>query len=171
MLYEHTNIGRLILEHICAQEKMASVQKPYDANEARRVSAGLDKIASFPYNEEVYGSVQSIIKMASDCIKGLCSAIESDKQKLAMLEKTAEVRALIDDMVNYGLVDDSNVMQKVAELIEETPQRLEIIKEAVKMTAGRVSENGNVFFEKQAEDAPKNSSAKKGMFDGVFGDN
>lgn len=169
MLYQSTNIGRLILEYI-AHEKTASVktQPACDLAEAKKVSDGLSKIASYQYNPEVYGNVQEIMKIAARCIQSLCSALEADKQRIGTLEKTAEVRAILDDMISFGFVSNEDITEKVAELLKKTPQDIEIVKEAMKLSV-KGKEGGNMFFdmEKDAGDS-SNKSEKKGMFDDVI---
>ena len=171
MLYQSTNIGRLILEYL-AQEKTASVgsQPVYDLAEAKKISDGLVKVSSFPYKEEVYGSVQEIMKMAAKCIQSLCTVLDTDKQRIGTLEKTAEVRAILDDMVSFGFVSNDGVIEKVAELLKKTPKDLEIIKEAMKMSA-KGKEGGNMFFEMEKNaGSASTTSEKKGIFDDVIGE-
>lgn len=171
MLYSHTNIGRLILESIASQEKTAGVANcsKYDPAGARKISSGLTKVASLPYREDVYRNVQEMMKIAAGCINGLCEAVDSANKRAVDFEKVAEVRALIDDMVSYGLISDDGITEKVAELVKKESRDLEIIKEAVKLTArGR---DGNVFFEneKTAADQSIAKADKRGMFDDVMG--
>jgi hypothetical protein len=172
MLYQSTNVGRLILEYL-AQEKTASVasQNAYDLAEAKKISDGLTKVASYEYTPGVYGNVQEIMKIAARCIQSLCTALESDKQRIGTLEKTAEVRAILDDMVNFGFVGNEGVGEKVAELLKKSEKDLEIIKEAMKLSV-KGKEGGNMFFELE-KDAGLGSSTseKKGIFDDVIGDN
>lgn len=166
MFLGDTNIGRLILEAIAggeSTEKTAS--KTFDTTEANRIAEGLAKVASYPYKEGVYGSVQEIMKIASTCIGDAIETLKSVQARNEDLEKAAEVRSIIEDMVHAGIVDEDSLEEKVAELIAKDNRQLEIVKEAVRLTKG--GKGGNVFFEVE-KTASSSSSEKVGMFDGVI---
>ena len=169
MLYQSTNVGRLILEYL-SQEKTASIntQPAYDLVEAKKVSEGLSKVASMPYAPGVHGNVQEIMKIAARCIQSLCSALEADSQRIGNLEKTAEVRAVLDDMICFGFVSNDDIHEKVAELLKKDSKEIEIIKEAMKLSI-KGKESGNMFFdmEKDAGDT-SSKSERRGMFDEVI---
>lgn len=166
MILKDTNIGRLILEHSSSVIKTAELKnnnKP-DIKDAKKISNGLAKIASIPYSEKSYASVQAIMKIASECIGELVNSLESTKLKASEFEKAAEVRILLDDMINSGSVDEFNIHEKIAELMKKNERQLDIIKEATKMIKGGKSEN--IFFEIEKDAAT--SSIKKEMFSGVI---
>jgi len=166
MFLKDTDIGRLIMEDI-SPEKTAMTKKPYvNIADAKKVSAGLSKIAEFPYKEKTYGSVQAMIKMASECISNLIKSLESIKERNGDLEKAAEVRILIDDMVKIGAVDEYNAHEKIADLMGKTTKQLEVIKEAMAMVKNNGKER-NIFFEIDKE-ATSSEPIKKGMFDDVI---
>ena len=166
MVLRDTDIGRLILDNL-SMEKAAESKKSKDLNvdDAKRISVGLAKVASLPYKEEVYNSVQEIMKIASETIDDLADSFKSIQNRTFELEKAAEVRSLIDELVKIGSVDEFNVEEKIAELMKKTSRQLEVTKEAMKlMKEGR---EGNIFdnIEKNASTSPDN---KKGMFDSII---
>ena len=130
MILKDTNIGRLILEHSNSVIKTAELKNTSEPNidDAKKISGGLAKIASIPYSEKSYSSVQEIMKIASQCIGELANSLESVKIKSSELEKAAEVRILLDDMINSGTVDEFNIHEKVAELMKKNEKQLDIIK-------------------------------------------
>ena len=164
MLFKETNIGRLILEH-SSMDKLAEQKAPFDASKAVHVAEGLAKVASYQYSEKVYASVQEMMKIASRCLIDLKSAFDAAMEKNAHLQKAAEVQSIIEDMANNGLIGEHDVREKVAELMGKSNDRIEIIKEAVKLASG--GKNGNVFFnEVEAPAIIKTASRQKdGMFD------
>jgi YesN/AraC family two-component response regulator len=166
MLFKDTNIGRLILEHV-SMEKSADQKVPFDASQAAQVAEGLAKIASYQYNEKVYESVQEMMKIASKCLINLKSAFDAAMEKNAHLQKSAEVHAIIEDMANNGLIGEHELREKVAELMSKSNDRLEIVKEAVKLASG--GKNGNIFFNEPETVLTKTASREKvGMFDNVI---
>jgi len=166
MILKDTNIGRLILEHSNSVIKTAELKNnsTHNIDDAKKISNGLAKIASSPYSEKSYSSVQEIMKIASQCISDLVNSLESTRIKASEFEKAAEVRVLLDDMINSGSVDEFNIHEKVAELMEKDERQLDIIKEAAKMVKG--GKDGNIFFEieKDAATLP----IKREMFSGVL---
>ncbi len=165
MLLKDTNLGRLILEAIPAgesTEKQAS--EKFDTAEANRIAAGLVKVASLPCKEEVYGSIQEIMKMAAACISEAVSSLESTQVQNTGLEKAAEIRVILEDMVNAGLIDENELEEKVAELMEKDAHQLEVIREAIKLSG----KDGNVFFVNESEKTAGDRSEKVGMFDDVI---
>jgi hypothetical protein len=167
MLFKETNIGRLILEHI-SLEKSASQKAPFNATEATKVAEGLAKVASYQYSEKVYQSVQEMMKIASKTLFDLKSAYDAAMEKNAQLQKAAEVQEIIEDMANNGLIGEHEVREKVAELMSKSSEKLEVVKEAVKLASG--GKTGNIFFS-EPEPAPMIKSAGKtkvGMFDSVL---
>jgi hypothetical protein len=166
MNLEGTSISRLILDNM-SMDKTASpkTEKVSDIEEARKVSSGLAKVASYPYKEESFHAIQEIMKIASAEMKDLIGSLEAAQSRNSELEKVSEVRVLIEDMAKIGYVEEHNVEEKIAELLTKDKNQLSVVKEAVKMASG--GKQGNVFFEleKDAETGPRE---KLGMFDGVI---
>jgi len=167
MVLKDTDIGRLILDHICGEKTAESkVIKEPNADEARKISSGLAKIASLPYKEEIYNSVQEIMKIASEVLGDITESLVLVKNRASDLEKAAEVRVLIDDMIKIGAVDEFNIDEKVTELMAKDANQLSITKEAMKIVKDR--KEGNVFDETEKNANISSSDYKKGMFDGVI---
>jgi YesN/AraC family two-component response regulator len=167
MLFKDTNIGRLILDQV-SMEKSAENKTPFDTSKAIQVAEGLAKVASYQYSEKVYNSVQEMMKIASKCLIDLKSAFDAAMEKNAHLQKAAEVQSIIEDMANNGLIGEHEVHEKVAELMSKSTEKLEIVKEAIKLASG--GKNGNVFFnEVETPSLTKTSGNKKeGMFDSLL---
>jgi len=165
MVLKDTNLGRLILDNI-SEEKTAESKpvKKVCMKDVKRISDGLAKVAGLPYKEEAYKSVQEIMKIASGCIGELVNSLESLESRNFGLEKAAEVRVLIDDMIKSGSVHEDNAEEKVTELMEKDSGQLEVIKEAMNMLKN--GKEGNVFFELEKEASV--SGQKLGMFDNVI---
>ena len=164
MLFQGDNIGRLILESISngATEKRASAK--VDVSELRKVSGSLIKVAGLPYKEDIYHSVQELVKTAADYLKESANELEGALARQAELEKAMEMRSVLDDMIHYGILDPEDAEEKVAELSKKSSREIEIIKAAVDMT--KSGKSGSALFEldKTASSAP---SGKRGMFDNV----
>jgi hypothetical protein len=165
MLFKETNLGRLILESV-PLEKSAEKKIKFDASEAVKISSGLSKIASYEYNDKVYHSVQEIMKIASEFILELKSVCEESLEKNAQLEKAAEVRTVIEDMVLHGLLEEHDMQEKIADLMTKPMQHIEVVKEAVKLASGGKSEN--IFSSNDDSSLSKTASSKKGIFDNVI---
>ncbi len=163
-LFKETNIGRLILESVIggATEKKASSN--VDVSEIRRVSGDLVKVAGLPYKEEVYQSVQELVKVAAEYLKEAADQIDDSNKKQQDLEKAMEMRSIIDDMIHYGILDSDDIESKVAELSNKTLEQIEIVKTAVGML--KSGKTGTALFELDKTAAPQ---GKRGMFDGVSG--
>jgi len=166
MVLKDTDIGRLILDHLSTEKTAESkdIKEP-SINDAERVSKGLAKVASLPYKEEVYSSVQEIMKIASETIGDLVESFKSIQDRTSELEKAAEVRSLIDEMVKAGSIDEFNIDEKISELMSKTSEQLEITKEAMRLIKNR--KEGNIFDEME-KDANNSGSDKRGIFDGVI---
>jgi hypothetical protein len=167
MVFKTTDIGRLILEAVSSNQsttvKTSSVS--YSHDDAIKIAQGLSKVASFPYKEEAYQSTKEMMKIASQCIESMVHNLEESQARVQELEKAASVRNLLDDMLNAGMTDDSDVHEKIAELSKKTPRELEVIKEAIKLAAHG---KGMRFFE-EAKDSDGSSMVKRGMFDDIIG--
>lgn len=163
-MLNNTNIGRLILESISQSQTAKTASKKFDTSEAKKISEGLKKVASYPYKESVYDSVKEIMKIAADLIDHANETISNIESHNCDLEKAAEVRVVIDDMLNYGLIDEGSFQEKLSELLEKDKTELEIVKNAIDMI--KCSKSENIFFDKNAQ--YKTASGKRGIFDGVL---
>ena len=167
MVLEGTDIGRLILDSMSSEKTAESKQiKEPSVDDARKISEGLAKIAALPYKEEVYNSVQEIMKIASESFGEFVNSFESIRGRISELEKAAEVRSLIDEMVKIGSIDEFSVEEKVAELMQKTLEQIEITKEAMKLV--KEGKEGNVFDETEKDASYSSSGEKRGMFDAVI---
>jgi len=167
-MIKDTNIGRLILESISQNQATKTASAKLDIDEARKVSDGLVKIASYPYKESVYQSVREIMKIASSIIDEAGNEIENIRARNSDLEKAAEVRTMVDDMINYGLIDDGStkaVQEKIAELLKKDRPELEIVKKAMEMVKG--SKSNSTFFDKEAQ-IQSAGDRRRSIFDGVL---
>ena len=71
-----------------------------------------------------------------------------------------------NEMVKVGKIDEFNIEDKIAELMEKTPTQLEVTKEAMKLI--KEGKEGNVFDETEKDASYSSSEEKKGMFDSVI---
>jgi len=164
MLFKETNLGRLILENI-PMEKSAGNKIKVDPQAVAKIADGLDKVASYEYNSQVYQNVQEMMKIASSCIRNLKSAFEDSLEKQAQLEKAAEIRVIVEDMALQGFLGEHDVHEKVAELMSQSKERLEIVKEAIKLAGS--GKSTNIFFNDEPS-ISKTASSKRGMFDSII---
>jgi hypothetical protein len=144
-------------------EKAASIK--IDKIEAKKISEGLMKVASLPYKEAAYNSVQEIMKIASTSLDSLIIELDSRDKKINQLTKIAEIREVIDSMIDRRLIEYSGIQEKTAELLKKSDHELEIIKEAIAL--GSVTSK-NIFFE-EGEKLASATPEKRGIFDGVDG--
>ena len=124
------------------------------------ISAGLEKVASKSTNP----AVSNMIKVAGQCIDSLKCELESSKKLVSEFEKKAEVRSIIDNMVEFGLTDEYSIEDKVASLLTKTAEELKTMRAAIVLTSEL--SNGSLFdgFEKAAESTHAGTS----MFDGII---
>ena len=165
MFLKDTNIGRLILDNVETEKTAEKKNTGKVCIEAKRISVGLTKVAGLPYNEEVYRSVQEMLKIASSCMTDLVQSFESVENRNSELEKVADIRVVVEDMASLGKIDEYNAEEKVAELMQKSDRELSIIKEATKMVLN--GNDGNKFFELE-KDANVSTSQKVGMFEGLL---
>ncbi len=166
MVLKDTDVGRLILDNLSTEKTAESKEcKDLNVDDAKRISEGLAKVAAFPYKEEVYNSVREIMKIASETINDLVSSFKSSQDRTSDLEKVAEVRSLVDEMVKEGSIDEYNIEDKVSDLMLKTAHQLEVVKQAMELNKG--GREGNVFDENE-KNASISTSDNKGMFDSVI---
>jgi len=165
MVLKDTNIGRLILESVMGEATEKKASKNLDTAEIRKVANGLVKISSLPYKEDVYQSVQELVKTAATYLDDAANELEFALSRQAELEKAMEMRTLLDDMINYGLVDPDEVRDKVAELSGKSRQEIEVVKTAVEMIKN--NKEGSSLFDLSKSGEVK-TAKKRGMFDGII---
>ena len=159
------NVGQIILD-LLGQEDQAekTASQKYSIDEAKKVAFGLAKVASYPCNENVYSSVQEVMKTASECLAGVIQTLDSAQKRNEELEKAAEVKCLVDDLIESGIVDDGDVEEKVAELMKKDTESLNVVKEAIK-----IAQSGNVeslLFDSNHDE--QHHGGKRGIFEGVL---
>jgi len=162
------HIGELILSHLTSDQSQAEkiASEKYTTEDAMKISDGLAKVASYPCNENVYTSVQEIMKIASECLAITTETLNSVKERNAGLEKAAQVRLILDDLIGSGLISqDIDAEEKIAELMGKDEKGLEVIKEAIKIAQS--GEGESMIFDKVANEQPSHSG-KRGMFDGIL---
>ena len=154
------NLSRLIFGTDSESTKTSSQE--FSSTEITKISQGLEKVASLPHNPDTYPYLMGMLKVASKCINSMSTELSQVKESVNQLEKKAEVRAIIEDMVNHGMTDEFDVEEKVAKLLSKDVQQINTIKEAIKLSAS--IRHGNLFddFEKGT------ASSKQGMFDGLL---
>ena len=143
------NLSRLIFGDGSTITKEASL-------DPEKIANGLEKVASLPLNPSTYPDLMGMLKIASQCINKMNSEI-------ADFEKKAEVRVIMDDLVNNGITDEFDIEDKIDSLMSKSAGELETVREAIKLST--VMTQGNMFdgFEKSAS-----SNARKSMFDGLI---
>ena len=146
-----------------ATEKVAS-DNSFNSKEAEKVSGYLLKLASYPLKEETYNATTGIMKIASESLKSAMSLLDEQTEQIDKLEKTADVRAIIDSMREKGLIDDFDVHEKVAECLKKDKRELEIVKEAIKLA--ETSSKSNLFESEKT--ASSDGIEKAGMFGAVL---
>jgi len=121
----------------------------------KNIAKGLEKVAGLPLNPSTYPDLMGMLKIASQCINTMDAEIHN-------FEKKAEVRVIIDDLVNNGITDEFDVEEKIASLMSKNGQELDTVKEAIKLSS--IMADGKLFddFEKSA------GSSQKNMFDGIL---
>jgi hypothetical protein len=145
-------------------EKAASSK--VDKTEAIKISKGLEKVASLPYKEATYNSVQEIMKIAANSLDSLINELDDREKTINQLTKVAEIRNIIDTMLDRKLIEYPDIQEKTAELLKKSDHDLEITKEAIAL--GSMTSK-NIFFEETEKTASMNTPAKRGIFDGVEG--
>jgi len=151
-------------EFIGGNEKVAS-DNSFDSKEAKKVSGYLLKLASYPLKESTYDATKGIMKIASESLTSALSLLNDQAKTIEKLEKSAQVRSIIDSMRSKSLIDDYDIPEKIAEYIKKDKRELEIVKEAIKL-ADRSSSNR--LFDNESEKTASVSGGTSGMFDGVI---
>jgi hypothetical protein len=156
------NLSRLIFGSDSETTKTASQE--FSHEEVIKISQGLEKVASYDYSPETYSSLIGMMKIASKCKNSMDSELSNVRESVQELEKKAEIRIIIDDMVENGLTDSFDVEEKVASLLKKDDSELKMVKEAMSLAINMSS--GNFF-----EDMDKTASAsnrRKEIFEGIL---
>lgn len=132
-------------------------EKP-EANlgEMQKIAKALNRVASLPYNESAHDAVCGIMKIASE-------AFESLVNKTSELEKVSEVRGMIDEMLDRGLISKEDVLSKTSALLKKNDHELEIVKEAMEMVGSNNTSSG--IFDPEPSVM---SNVRREMFDGII---
>lgn len=134
-------------------EKTASVKpEPTSAERMKKLASSLEKVASLPYNAEAYEAVCGIMKIASQVINEAVDKVEE-------LSKVSEVRGIIDEMLDRGLISKDDIQEKTSALLKKNERELEITKEAMSMT-----KTSGAFMIDGADQATTGQSSKPGIF-------
>jgi polyhydroxyalkanoate synthesis regulator phasin len=144
--------------------KTASAKVDFD--KARKVTQTLNKFASLPYKPEAYEAICGIMKIASELFEEALSALEAETTKAAELEKVSEVRVLIDEMLERGLISKEDVQEKISALIKKSSHELEVVKEAVGLAS--TGSATNLFDGGQEKTASAEAPTKREMFEGCI---
>lgn len=158
-------VHQLILDSIGSSEVVKIASKVFDITEARKVSEGLAKVASFDINPDTYHALCGMMKIASEVIGSAVANAEETKGHVAQLEKVAEIRTMVDEMVDAGFIDEFNAQEKIAELSGKNSDEIAIVKEAMKLQS---ASPGNIFSEETEKTAELADGKKAGMFDNVL---
>lgn len=156
-----TNLSKLIFgEPKTEQTKTASHE--FDV---ASIYSGLEKVADFEYNPETYASLRGMLKIASQCMKALEQESKTLQNSVSEFEKKAEVRIILDDMIENGLTDEFEIEDKVESLLSKSASELETVKEAVKLS---YSSNVASLFDDVDKTASIETSNKRELFAGII---
>ena len=112
-------------------EVVKTASATVNTEDVKKVSRGLLKVASQSYSPQAHDAVCEMMKIASTTLDGVLSFFESERSKVSSLEKVSEVRGIIDEMLERGMIDKSGVHEKTSELLKKDSHKLEIVKEAM----------------------------------------
>ena len=118
------------------------------------VLENLEKVASQKNN--AYGQM---LKIAAGTIRDL-------NQKKETLEKSVKVREMLDEMVNQGMLEESEVEKKASDLMEKTSSELENYEEAIKLASK--AKSGNMFEDVSAGENMFSSPGRGKMFEDIL---
>ena len=146
----------MTIESLIKEAYFADVKVEANIGEMQKIAKALNRVASLPYNESAHDAVCGILKIASEAFDSLVS-------KSSTLEKVAEVRGIIDEMLDRGLISKEDVREKTAVLLKKNAHELEIVKEAM-MLVGVNNQNSGIFDSETAGAI----NAGREMFDGLI---
>lgn len=161
-----TSIEKLILRATGTDEATKVASSKPDTAYAKKVSDGLQKVASYQYKESTYDAVCGIMKIAANLLDSVSDSYIESESRANELEKVSSIRSIVDDMMDDGLIDKYSAHEKIAELSSKSDDELNIVREAVKLVGDT---SGSELFESDKTASltvPTNS--KKGMFDSVI---
>ena len=122
----------------------------------KNIAQGLEKVSSLPLNPETYPALMGMLKIASQAITKMDTEIKD-------FEKKAEVRIIVDDLIENGLTDAYDVEEKVSSLLTKSAEELVTVKEAIKLSS--VIVKGELF---EGLDKTASDNRRKNMFDGIL---
>lgn len=136
-------------------EKTASKAENTSIGQMKKIATSLEKISSLPYKAEAYEAICGIMKIASQVIEEAVGKVEE-------LNKVSEVRGMIDEMLDRGLISKDDIQEKTSALLKKNERELEITKEAMAMTK---SASMSVF-----DNSPDGAGSGHTEKNGIFGD-
>lgn len=145
-------IERLIKEAYFKEE----AAKPVPTNDLQKIAKVLNTASSMPYRPETYEAACGIMKIASQAFDELL-------KKSSELEKMSEVRSILDDMLDRGLISKEDVQVKTSALMKKNENELEVVREAIKLA----SAGGNGLFDSEPGTVGTSTSPKS-MFEGII---
>ena len=137
--------------------------KQMKAEEMQKIAKALDKISSLPYKPEAHEAVCGVMKIASQALENMVSALELEQKKSSNLEKLSGIRGIVDDMLEHGLISKQDVQIKTSALMKKTDRELEIVKEAICLAGSNL--NGNSLF---TDSDQTSGTSNKSIFAGVL---
>ena len=154
------NLSRVIFGDA---ESTKTASNGFNAKEAANISQGLVKVSSMQPDPATIPALMGMMKIAANCINSMSEQLVEVKSSNDELEKRAEVRVIVDDMINNGLADEFDMDGKIASLLDKDINELKLVKEAVGLSIDM--RHGNFF-----EDMGKTAEIKqrKGLFEGII---
>ena len=160
-----TSIERLITNTNKPKDAVKIASLGFDEQNARKVSAGLTKVASYPYRESSYNAVCGIMKIAANIIDETIDSYSMANDRAEELEKNSSIRGIVDGMIDGGFIGRYDAVEKIAELSVKSSNELEVVKEAMSLAS---NDTGSGLFERDKVASIAGPKKKAGMFDGVL---
>ena len=121
-------------------EKHAQNSVPSEPTDLTKLSSGLKHIHELTNQEfqieKMADATRGIVGIAIESVEKVASEVLDLKAKNEILEKAAEVREIIDSMLEKGVLGQDAAHEKIAELMDKTTYDLQVVKEATKMAIG-----------------------------------
>ena len=102
------------------------------ADEMQKIATALNRVASLPYNEAAHDAVCGVLKIAA-------AAFDKLVVKTSEMEKVSEVRGIIDEMLDRGMISKEDINVKTSALLKKNNHELEIVKEAMELAGSNLS--------------------------------
>lgn len=126
------NIVRETLDKLAGASQVALASNESDIE---KVAGGLIKVASMDNSEliKIADAVKGIAKYASDTISAMHAEKKAMLDKIATYEKSAQVRVIVEDMIEKGALAKSDSGSKIKELMTKSAFDIEVHKKALEM--------------------------------------